>query len=190
MAAKTVDLKKLKNYQTRTVAISHLPELQEDVEKLKRQSLLDKHLIEEYLKFDFNIAKKLPGAQTLIVLSEPSPLTKVAFNWQGKVYEFRIPPGYVWREADARVKDALSQIVESVGFKTMRAWVPEKTLAVRSGLAQYGRNNVTYVPGYGSFHRLYVFATDAAFPEDNWGERTMMKACENCTKCGKLPHLP
>lgn len=183
MTAKTPDLKKLKGYQTRTVSIKHLPELQEDVEKLKQQSLLDKILIDEYLKFNFDIAAKLPGVQTLIVMSEASPITKVGFNWQGKVYEFRTPPGYIWREADARVKDALSKTIESAGYKVERAWVPEKTLAVRSGLVQYGRNNVTYVSGFGSFHRLYVFATDAAFPEDNWGERRMMKACENCTKC-------
>ena len=183
MTIKTLDLGKLKGYQTRTVSIDHLPELQEDIEKLKRQSLLDKQLVEEYLKFNFDIAAKLPGVQTLIVLSEPSPITKVGFAWQGKVYEFRVPPGYVWREADARVKEALGQSIESAGFKVERARVPEKTLAVRSGLAQYGRNNITYVPGYGSFYRLYVFATDAALPEDNWGERTMMKACDNCTKC-------
>jgi epoxyqueuosine reductase len=32
--------------------------------------------------------------------------------------------------------------------------LPLKSLAVRSGLAAYGRNNVCYVPGMGSFLEL------------------------------------
>jgi epoxyqueuosine reductase len=183
MAVKTPDLKKLKSYQTRTVSIKHLLELQDDVEKLKQQNLLDKLLTDEYLKFNNDVAAELPGAQTLIILSESSPITKASFTWQGKVYKFDIPPTYCWAEANAREKKDVTQLIESAGFKVIRARLPEKTLAVRSGLAQYGRNNITYVAGFGSFQRLSVFATDAAFPEDNWGELTMMKTCESCTLC-------
>jgi epoxyqueuosine reductase len=35
-----------------------------------------------------------------------------------------------------------------------------KRLAVRSGLARYGRNNVTYVEGMGSFLELSASLTD------------------------------
>jgi len=40
--------------------------------------------------------------------------------------------------------------------------VPIDRLAVRGGLATYGRNNVTYVPGMGSFHRLSAFYSGPA----------------------------
>ena len=85
MNAKTPDLARLKGYKTRTVSIKHLPELQEDVEKFSRQNLLDKVLSDEYLKFNYNIAAELPGVQTLIILSESSPITKASFTRHGKV---------------------------------------------------------------------------------------------------------
>jgi epoxyqueuosine reductase len=54
---------------------------------------------------------------------------------------------------------------------------------VKSGLAQYGKNNITYVPGFGSYHRLVAFATDRSWQEDSWSESKMMKICETCNKC-------
>ncbi|MHB8105012.1 MAG: 4Fe-4S double cluster binding domain-containing protein [Dehalococcoidales bacterium] len=184
MAKQRLDLKKLKGFKGRSVSIRHLPELQEDIEKHKRQNLLDKHLAEVYLKFDYDVLAALPGAQSLIIVAVPQPVMRASFIWQGKVCHGDVPPTYIGKVDDARVKDALTQIVGPAGFKVVRGRLPVKTLAVRSGLAQYGRNNITYVPGFGSFHRLVAFATDGLFQEDSWGELTMMKACETCFKCG------
>jgi epoxyqueuosine reductase len=50
-------------------------------------------------------------------------------------------------------------------------------------LAKYGRNNISYVPGMGSFLRLIAFYTDYPCEEDNWQEASMMEACENCSLC-------
>ena len=61
--------------------------------------------------------------------------------------------------------------------------MPEKLLAVRSGLARYGKNNITYVPGMGSLHRLAVFVSDLPCVEDNWGEVKTLKTCDGCTAC-------
>jgi epoxyqueuosine reductase len=64
-----------------------------------------------------------------------------------------------------------------------RAVLPKKLLAVRSGLATYGRNNITYVPGMGSFYRLAAFYSDLPCQKDSWREAQMMAACENCSAC-------
>ena len=56
---------------------------------------------------------------------------------------------------------------------------------MRSGLAQYGKNNITYVPGFGSFARLVAFASDCPCEQDSWGERRAMKACQQCRKCAE-----
>jgi epoxyqueuosine reductase len=167
----------------KTVSIRHIPDLKEDIEKLQRHNLLDKHLAEVYLQFNYDVSAALPGVQTLVIISYPQPLTRANFNWQGKVYRCDIPPTYIGKADDAHVKDALTAIVGADGFKVTRVHLPVKTLAVRSGLAQYGRNNITYVPGYGSYHRLAAFATDCECQEDNWGELKMMKACEGCFRC-------
>jgi epoxyqueuosine reductase len=173
----------IKGVKLKTVPVRHIPELQEDIEKLRRQGLLDKHLAEAYLQFNYDVAAGLPGAQTLIIISYPQPLTRANFIWHGKVYHGDIPPTYIGKADDAHVKDALTAIVGRDGFKVTRVHLPVKTLAVRSGLAQYGKNNITYVPGFGSFHRLVAFASDNPCQEDTWGELKMMKACEGCFRC-------
>ena len=69
------------------------------------------------------------------------------------------------------------------GYSVVTAVVPKKLLAVRSGLAAYGKNNITYVPGSGSFHRLVAFHTDVHCEEDPWQEPTMVERCQNCEAC-------
>ena len=183
--SKVTDLWDIKGAKLKTVSIRHTSDLKEDIEKLQRQGLLNKHLAEAYLQFNYDVTAALPGARCLLIIAMPQPLTRAVFNWQGKVYRCDIPPTYIVKADDARIKDALIAIVGPDGFKITRVHLPVKTLAVRSGLAQYGRNNITYVPGYGSYHRLAAFATDCECQEDNWGEPKMMKACEGCFRCGE-----
>jgi epoxyqueuosine reductase len=48
---------------------------------------------------------------------------------------------------------------------------------------QYGRNNITYIPGMGSFQRLVAFYSDCPIERDDWQELKIMRACETCFKC-------
>ncbi len=64
-----------------------------------------------------------------------------------------------------------------------QALIPEKLLAVRSGLGYYGRNNICYVDGMGSFHQPVVFFTDLPCEETNWRESKLMERCNNCSAC-------
>jgi len=66
----------------------------------------------------------------------------------------------------------------------MRAILPHKTLAAHTGLVEYGRNNITYVPGFGSFHRLTSFFTNRELPDD-WQEVKLMERCAECGACHK-----
>jgi epoxyqueuosine reductase len=85
------------------------------------------------------------------------------------------------------------EILEPAGYRVAKAVLPKKLLAVRSGLAAYGKNNITYVHGLGSFHRLVVFYSDlpcdpSAGSGDDWREPEMMERCEKCIAC--LRHCP
>jgi len=66
-----------------------------------------------------------------------------------------------------------------------KAIVPWKLLAARSGLAQYGKNNITYIAGLGSFYRLVAFVSDLPCLEDSWGEPQILKDCSKCDACTK-----
>jgi epoxyqueuosine reductase len=62
--------------------------------------------------------------------------------------------------------------------------LPIKRLVVLSGLADYGRNNVTSVPGMASWVQYTVFLTDMPHDDSNWCEKLVMAAeCEDCDIC-------
>lgn len=61
--------------------------------------------------------------------------------------------------------------------------LPLKRLAVQSGLAVYGRNNVTYIKGLGSNFSYLGFFTDVPCKEDTWSTMMTAKRCETCKAC-------
>jgi epoxyqueuosine reductase len=95
-----------------------------------------------------------------------------------------VPPTYLrWRETDAQVENVLVEVLEPEGYGVAQANLPKKLLAVRSGLATYGRNNIAYVDGTGSFHRLVAFVSDLPCQQDEWRAPKMMERCHRCLAC-------
>ena len=102
--------------------------------------------------------------------------------WKGIQRQFLIPPTYdVSVNADA--EGVLARTLEPDGYLVAPSTLPLKLLAVRSGLAAYGKNNVSYMPGKGSFHRLMAFYTDLPADDRCWGEPAMLDRCRTCTAC-------
>jgi epoxyqueuosine reductase len=65
-------------------------------------------------------------------------------------------------------------------------WLPQKRLAVRSGLAEYGRNNICFVDGMGSLITLFVFISDMPCNKEyTWREVKNMDICNTCNLCRK-----
>jgi len=97
-----------------------------------------------------------------------------------------VPPSYAFsREVDERVKKVMTESVAPEVLRFEKAFLPLKTLAARSGLILYGRNNIAYVPKKGSFLRLTAFFTDLVCKDDTWGDRKMLPACKTCRNCLK-----
>jgi len=120
----------------------------------------------------------------LIVVAVPHPPSRFTFNWRGRRFRFLVPPTYLrWRETDAEVERGLAEVLGPEGYRLAPAEVPTKLLAVRSGLAAYGKNNVAYVPGMGSFFRLAAFYSDLPCTEDDWREPAMLERCRECDAC-------
>jgi len=169
----------------RIVSIRRLADLQEEIGERHRQGSLDEELFEAYLAgFAFHPPERLVDARSVIVVAVPQPQYRVTFTWDGKPVPLIIPPTYLcaWK-IDQQVRDILSRALEPEGYRVAEAVLPKKLLAVRSDLAAYGKNNITYVPGMGSFHRLAAFYSDFPCPEDNWRESQMMERCQTCTAC-------
>jgi epoxyqueuosine reductase len=144
-------------YQSRTVSVRYVRDLQESMERNHAQGLLNEEFYQERLThFSFKLPETLPDAQSLIVVAAPQPQIRVVFTWQGEPRPVVIPPTYV-HETDKIVESILSNVLDLEKHHFTRAALPLKLLAVRSGLGDYGRNNICYVPGFGSFHRLVAY---------------------------------
>ncbi|HSR35063.1 MAG TPA: 4Fe-4S double cluster binding domain-containing protein [Anaerolineae bacterium] len=161
-----------------------MPDLREEFEGRRNQGVFDQELYESYLaEFTFSPPASLPGARSIIIVAVPQPQIRVAFNWDGETVPSIIPPTYPERRLDARVQELLRQLLEPAGYRVAHAALPRKLLAVRSGLAAYGKNNITYVPGMGSFHGLVAVYSDLPAHSDGWRESQMMEACQSCSAC-------
>jgi epoxyqueuosine reductase len=176
-----------KNFRISVASTRHLPELQQEIEERLKQGLLDKQLYQEYLAMlRFALPEKLAEAQSLIVVAVPRPQTQATFNWNGKSHSLIIPPTYTaYDEIQNEVESLLTEALGREGYKVARSALPLKLLAVRSGLAEYGRNNICYATGLGSFFQPVAVYSDMPCEKDRWQNAKMMASCQNCQLCRK-----
>ncbi len=172
-------------FQGKIISIEHVGELETEIMTRYQKGLLDPDLYDAYLaSFDFACHQKLKNARSLIIVTVPQPQIRVTFIQKDKTYPVFIPPTY-YNAIDNDVADFLKADLKPQGYQLKKVRLPEKLLAVRSGLAQYGKNNITYVKGMGSFQRPVVFISDYPCAEDSWSEATILEHCENCSACLK-----
>lgn len=174
-----------KGYRGKIVSAKYIPKLQNAVKKFHDNKLIDPDFYAEYKDyFEFQPKAKFGKIQSLFIISVPQPQYKVIFHWNKKEVPLIIPPTYLHGQAVTdTINEFLTEILKPLGYHAEYAIVPQKTLAVRVGLARYGRNNITYVSGMGSFHRLSTFYSDFPYEEDNWQELQMMDLCKECSAC-------
>ena len=172
-------------FRARIVSISHLHQLQNEIESLPSQALIDSQFYQDRLvRFKFQIPKDLPNAQSMIVMAVPRPQTRAIFIWNGRRQPLILPPTYTaYDDTTKQVENLLAKMLGEKGYKSTGAALPLKLLAARSGLVQYGKNNICYVSGLGSFFQLVAVYSDISCGEDSWQETTMMKSCEKCELC-------
>ncbi len=174
-----------RGYQGRIVSIRHLPELQEEIKLRYDQGSFDEEFYRLRLAFyDFKVPEILKESKSMIVVAVPRPQAQAIFTFEGEKKALILPPTYVaYQQTTNRVAEFLTGILKEKGYTIAQTALPLKLLAVRSGLAEYGRNNITYVSGMGSFFQLVAVYSDMPCQEDTWQEARMMKRCENCQVC-------
>jgi epoxyqueuosine reductase len=181
-------LEQLQNigFKAQSISLKHISELEAEFIRFRADQIFDETFYQDYLSgyLRFALPEEIPSAQYLIVVASPQPALKASFSLDGRILETIIPPTYVYN-TDGIAVEALKKILHPQGYRIARAKLPNKALAVRCGLAFYGKNNISYVEGMGSYFRLAVFYTDAPLADDNWGEPRMLKRCENCVACIK-----
>jgi epoxyqueuosine reductase len=179
-----------KGWKGRIVPMDHLNDLRESIYSLYEQDLLDEALYHDQLGFfSFDTPIDLPEARSIIIVAVPTPQMRIICRWHGKRVPVVIPPTYVsYGTRTESVQAVLAMWLKHEGYRLAKSYLPLKTLAVRSGLAEYGRNNICYVPGMGSFLQLVGAFSDLTGDRDPWRRPKMLDRCVSCTAC--LRHCP
>jgi epoxyqueuosine reductase len=174
-----------KGYRGTMLPIEHVAQLKYEIEECLSQKKIDAGLYEKYLSsFKFDATASLPKACSIIITAAPQPQRKVTFHFNGQTYPVIIPPTY-YADTDKQIRKMLQNILDSNDYQLYPAALPLKLLAVCSGMAKYGKNNIAYVEGLGSFIRLKAFLSDMPTDRGEWLEPQVMKECDRCKACLK-----
>jgi epoxyqueuosine reductase len=170
------------DFKVRTVSITRLPAVQEAVASLVRHGLASETLYRDW-HFYLDTNREFTTAKTIFVIAIPQSVMRVKFERHGVSYPADVPPGIFVRADESRAAQVLEGALGPFGYAVKKAHLALKTLAVRSGLARYGKNNLAYVLGAGTFHRLVAFYSDCPCETDSWHEIRAMEACDRCSLC-------
>lgn len=185
---KVLDYLEKNGCYARFVSVDHLEDLRNEVKELRARGQLESKFYDEWLKsrLDPKAPRGMSKARSILVASTPSPAEIVQFTWKGRPHDFTVPPTYSqYLRVYNRTRKLLREALAPKEHWIARAVLPLKLLAVRSGLACYGRNNVTYIQNYGSFHTLTALYTDYVSREYHWQDKKMMDRCSVCRACQK-----
>jgi epoxyqueuosine reductase len=172
-----------RGWQARILPTKHLDELRQEIKGRLTSGEVDAELYRTYLAKFETAGADIAGARSIVLVALPQPQTVVGFTWQGERVIGLIPPTYLERQASRQVRQALEDVSAPGGYWLEEVALPKKLLATRSGLAAYGRNNITYVTGMGSFCGLVTFLSDLPAGDDCWQEPRMLDLCHKCSAC-------
>jgi epoxyqueuosine reductase len=121
--------------------------------------------------------------RTAVIVAKPCPAHLVHFELDGKSIDALLPPTYFrYRALFEEVRHDLAEN-GLPGARTEILTAPLKAVASRLGLISYGRNNITYVEGMGSYFQLCGYLTDVALPEMGLKPGSLLEQCEDCGVC-------
>jgi epoxyqueuosine reductase len=128
------------------------------------------------------------GARSVVIAAVPRPLTQAVLVHEGRERLVRIPPHYAgYHTTPKKLAATLRAALRPHGLEAADFQPPLKTLAVCSGLARYGWNNIAYVEGLGSNVCLAACVSDAPQPDEHvWRHPVELERCGACGACEKV----
>lgn len=170
--------------------IDRLNDLKNEFNKLRTEETLSS--FQDFILdgiFSFEVPQVDFQVHSIILIATPMPaMTRVFFNRAGKRAPFILPATYARPNASlGKVKQYLEDLAQKEKYHLSPAEkIPFKRLAVCSGLARYGRNNITYVDGFGSFFMYTAFFSDIPAENKTWHDPFILERCTLCQECRNI----
>jgi epoxyqueuosine reductase len=167
------------------IPVEHLADLKEELEEFKISEELNgfqKWIINDL--YHFEIPDTGFEVKSIILMALYRPFAAdIILNYQGKSYYTK---SLAWSDCDV-AKKYMTDILNQKQYHSYEVGnLPMKRLAVQSGLAVYGRNNITYVEELGSNISYIAFFSDIPCEEDTWRNQCVAKICNHCNACINL----
>ncbi len=144
---------------------------------------IDERFFEQELK-PIIAAKGDNDGQTVVIVAKPRSAHRVRFDVDGGSFDALLPPTYFRYRAlfeEVRMDLARNGLP---GAQVEILIAPLKAIAGRLGLVAYGRNNISYVQGLGSYFQLCGYVTDAKLPEMKMAQTDAAALLPQCDGCG------
>ena len=131
--------------------------------------------------YDFNLPNTDFTIESILLIAVPHPFySKILMQYNNKQYNCLSLVSSDFDQTRKNVQTAS----EDFQFKFIETDnLPLKRLAVQSGLALYGRNNITYVEGLGSSLSYIAFFTTLLPKEISWRPVRRAFSCRHCRLC-------
>lgn len=134
-----------------------------------------------------NSSESIADVKGVMAVAVPRPAHRLSFEDDTGPFEVTLPPTYVRYSALFKeVRDDITSTIPELHGHLEILVAPLKSVACRLGLVTYGRNNLTYIPDWGSYFQLLGYVTDADIGiADDWSPKPLqlMPECENCGIC-------
>jgi epoxyqueuosine reductase len=181
----------IRPYAFRALSIGRLNALQEEFQAARGSDRLSRNKIFRGAvdPLSFRLPEEFRGARSIIAAAVFSRSAVAGFARNGREHSLTVPFQYF---QDGWTSDKLGALVRTEFLKKPAARimdvskrVPLKWLAARAGLGRYGRNNLIFVEGMGSYCLLHAFLSDAEAPEESWSGLDLLPACGHCHGCDR-----
>lgn len=168
----------------KVISAKRLKELREVIENFKDQQDLNdfqKWIVNEL--YQFEIPEEEFEVNSIVLAAVHHPFyARAEFQRDGIKKTFLC----LVRSDFDKTEAYLREFAEAKGFSIKAARnLPMKRLGAHSGLAKYGRNNITYVDGLGSNFSYAAYFSNVKCEEDTWGDVRNAEACSKCDLCVK-----
>lgn len=175
-----------RGFAARIVAMEHVDDAFAELDARRAAGMFDPMFAGERLsRFDRSVPMELPVPRSVLLFAVPSSIVRVTFRRHETVRVCLMPPTYVrYTSLPPEIASWASAVLARFGFHAapVRS-LPLKLMSVRSGLGRYGRNNLCFVPGMGSYGHLVGLYSDLPAGDDEWHEPAMLDRCGTCRAC-------
>ena len=178
-----------RGYQVACGGVGVLYEAQAELARRRSTGELDANFYTgnlDFFRYEHS-SENIADVKAVIVVAVPRPAHRLSFELEAESIEVTLPPTYVRYSALFKeVRDDITAEIPELRGHLEVLVAPLKSVACRLGLVTYGRNNLIYIPEWGSYFQLMGYVTDEDVGiTDDWCPKplSVMPECENCGIC-------